>query len=106
MSQARHLSVYSQTYKYLKEIHRIKLKLSKVLKYDLGNEAATSSLKILKCIVLANRSQDKTRYLVLSEYLSDIERQSEAWLWQQKEMQRSKSQPPGNKNIGNPRNLI
>lgn len=91
----------------------MKLKLPKALKYDLGQETFGSALKILKCIVLANRAQDKSKHTlrllletevqwafmrllfdlqgitegefkVLSERLSEIERQAQAWLkWQQ-----------------------
>ncbi len=52
---------------------RIKLKLPKVLKYDLGQEAFDSILKIVKCVVLASRSQAKTR--LISRLLAEIEGQ-------------------------------
>lgn len=115
MARAQHLPLYLSAYQFSKAIYRIKLKLPKVLKHDLGQEAFSSALKILKCIVLANRAQDKSRHLsrlllesevqwvllrllfdlkgitegefkVLSERLSEIEKQAQAWLqWQQKE---------------------
>ena len=109
MSQTQNLPLYSLSYAYAKELYRIKLKLPKALKYDLGPEVFGSALKILKCIVLANRAQEKTHHLsrlileievqwvmtrllfdlrgisegefkVLSERSSNIEKQSLAWL--------------------------
>jgi hypothetical protein len=113
MTQLKNLPLYSSSYTYTKEIYCIKLKLPKSLKHDLGQEVFGSTLKILRCIVLANRAQEKTPHLsrllletevqwamirllfdlrgitegefaVLSEHLSSIEKQTHAWLkWQQ-----------------------
>jgi hypothetical protein len=113
MARVQHLPLYLSSYQFSKEIYRLKLKLPKTLKHDLGQEAFSSVLKILKCVVLANKAQDKSRHIsrllletevqwvflrllfdlrgitegefkVLSERLSDIEKQSQAWLkWQQ-----------------------
>ena len=108
------------------------MKLPKLLRYDLGQEAFESSFKILKCIVLANKAQEKGRHLsrllletevqwvalrllydlkgitegefkVLSERLSEIEKQSQAWLkWQQDGSAKKPFYPPnGAKNVGN-----
>ncbi len=109
------LQLYQAGYKYSLCIYRIKVKLPRLLKHDLGQEAFASSLKVVKCVVLANRSQDKSRLIsrllaeievqwvflrllfdlrgisegefkVLSERLSEIEKQAQAWLkWCQKE---------------------
>ena len=113
MTQVKHLPIYASAYIFVREIYRIKIKLPRAIKYDLGQECFGSALKILKCIVLANRSQDKGRHIsrllletevhwtflrllfdlrgltsgefkVLSERLSEIEKQAQAWLrWQQ-----------------------
>ena len=61
MTQAQHIPLYSLTYIYAKDIYRVKLKLPKSIKHDLGQEIFGSTLKILKCLVLANRATDKTR---------------------------------------------
>ena len=113
---SRHqLQLYQASYQYAKEIYRIKLKLPKSLKYDLGQESFSSSLNVVKCVALASRSKDKGRLIlrllaeaeaewvflrllydlrgisegefkVLSERLSEIEKQAQAWLkWCQKE---------------------
>ena len=114
MEKIQHLPIYATAYVFVREIYRIKLKLPRALKYDLGKVEFESALKILKCIILANRSQDKQSHLscilletqvqwtflrllfdlrgltsgefkVLSERLSEIEKQAQAWLkWQQR----------------------
>ena len=115
MARNLHLPLYQASYQFAKEIYRLKLELPKALRYDLGQESFSSSLKVVKCVALANRSQDKTRLIsrliaeievqwvflrllfdlrgisegefkVLSERLSEIEKQAQAWLkWCQKE---------------------
>ena len=107
--------MYQACYQFAKEIYRLKVKLPKTLKNDLGQEAFATSLKVVKCVALASRSQDKSRLIlrllaeseaqwvflrllfdlrgisegefkVLSERLSDIEKQAQGWLkWCQKE---------------------
>jgi hypothetical protein len=59
MPYGNHIPIYSSAYQFTKELYRIKLKLPKSLKYDLGKDACDSSLKILKCIVVANTVQEK-----------------------------------------------
>lgn len=109
MARTRHLPLYSATYNFTKEIYRIKIKLPKALKYDLGQEAFASAIKMLKCVVVANTSKDKSPVLsrllieidvewallrllfdlrgitegefkVISERLDDIGKQTQAWL--------------------------
>lgn len=109
VSRTQHLPLYSASYVFVRETYRIRTKLPKLLKHDLGQEAFYSALKILKCIALANRAHDKdphiTRLLlevevewvmlrllydlrgisegefkVLSERLTEIGRQAQAWL--------------------------
>ncbi len=111
---ARHLPLYAAAFAFSKEIYRLKTKLPKAMKYELGQEAFHSAIKTLKCIVIANRAKDKTQHIarlqleievlwvflrlifdlrgmsegefkVLSERLSAIDRQAQAWLqWQKK----------------------
>jgi len=113
MSRTQHLPLYSSIYVFTREIYRIKLKLPKVLKHDLGQEVFRSAIKLLKCVVLANRAREKERHIsrlllevevqwtflrllfelrgisegefkVLSERLTDIGKQAQGWQkWQQ-----------------------
>ncbi len=50
MARTRHLPLYAATYGFAKETFRIKVKLPKLLKYDLGQEAFTSAIKMLHTI--------------------------------------------------------
>ncbi len=63
MSRTQHLPLYSSIYVFVREIYRIKLKLPKVLKHDLGKEVFGSAIKLLKCVVLANRAKEKERHI-------------------------------------------
>jgi hypothetical protein len=113
MARVQHLPLYSWAYAFVRESYRIMGKLPKLLKHDLGQEAFSSALKIVKCVVVANKAQEKGRHIsrllletevqwvllrllfdlrgitegefkVLSERLSGIETQAQAWLkWQQ-----------------------
>ena len=113
MARAQHLPLYSLAYTFTREIYRIKLKLPNTMKHDLGQQMFESTIKILKCVVIANKSQEKANHIsnllletevqwvllrllfdlrgisdgefkVLSEHLSNIEKQAQAWLkWQQ-----------------------
>ena len=113
MARTQHLPLYSAAFVFVREVYGVRVKLPKMLKYDLGQETFQSALKILKCIVLANRAHDKNRHItrlllevevqwallrllyelkgisegefkVLSERLSEIGKQAQAWLnWQQ-----------------------
>ena len=63
MAQSRHLPLYAAAYAFTKEIYRLKTKLPKALKHELGQEAFHSAIKTLKCIVVANRAKDKTLHI-------------------------------------------
>jgi hypothetical protein len=114
MARARHLPLYAATYAFAKDVYRIKIKLPKALKFDLGQETFSSAIKMLKCVVVANASIEKTQMLsrlliqidvhwallrllfdlrgisegefrVMSERLEEIGKQVQAWLKWQKE---------------------
>lgn len=119
MTKTREIPVYNNAYSYVREIYRIKIKLPKFIKHDLGQEMTLSAIKILEQIVTANRAHDKSKYLenatlqielqwvfmrlmfdlkgispgefkVLSEKLSDIGKQIQAWLvWNRKRQKQS-----------------
>ena len=115
MARYQHLPIYKSCYVFSRECYRLKLKLPKMLKHDLGSEVFRSSLRCLKLIVLANGSQQKIKYLqsllseveilwfylrllydlraiskgefkVISERLADLGKQTNAWLnWEKKQ---------------------
>jgi hypothetical protein len=71
MSRTQHLPLYSAAYIFTREIYRARIKLPKTLKFDLGQEAFQSAIKILKCIVIANQARDKDPHV--SRLLLEIE---------------------------------
>ena len=109
MTSNQHLPLYQASFQFSKEIYRVKTKLPKLMKYDLGQESFASALKIVKCVALANRVQDKSRLItrllaeveaewvflrllfdlrgisegefkVMSQKLGEIEKQAQAWI--------------------------
>ncbi len=56
MARTRHLPLYAAIYGFSKETYRLKVKLPKALKHDLGQETFASAIKMLKCVVIANAS--------------------------------------------------
>ena len=108
MARTQHLPIYQSVFIYTREVYRLRVGLPKSIKHDLGQEVCESSIKLLKCVVLANGSIKKDRFLnrlllevevqwallrllyelkavsagqfkLLSERLADITRQSQAW---------------------------
>lgn len=61
--RTQNLPLYTSAFILAREIYRIKVKLPKTLKYDLGQEAFQSTIKVLKCVVIANRAHDKARHI-------------------------------------------
>ena len=47
MARTRHLPLYAAIYAFCRETYRLKVKLPKTLKHDLGQEAFGSSIKML-----------------------------------------------------------
>jgi hypothetical protein len=112
MARTQDLPLYGAAYVFAREIYKIRVKLPKSLKHDLGQEIFYAAIRILKNVALANRTHEKSKYIeglllecevlwallrllydlrgisegefkVLSEKLSDIGKQSEGWLkWQ------------------------
>ena len=109
MARTQHLPLYQSIFVYTKELYRLRVGFPKSIKHDLGQEVCESAIKLLKCVVLANASAKKDPFLnrlvletevqwallrllyelkaisggqfkVLSERLSDITKQSQAWL--------------------------
>ncbi len=64
MARFKHLEIYQQSYKFTREIYRIKMKLPKTLRYDLGEKTLSSALKINRGIVVANGSKEKVKVLL------------------------------------------
>lgn len=119
MARTRHLPLYAAIYAFSRETYRLKIKLPKSLKHDLGQETFSSAIKMLKCVVIANASREKALHLgrllieidvqwalfrllfdlrgisegefkVLSERLDDIGKQTQAWInWERKTPKKS-----------------
>ena len=131
MSRTQSLPLYSSAYIFTREIYRIRVKLPKTLKFDLGQEVFQSSIKIIKCIVIANGAREKEAHIsrllleievqwmllrllydfkgisegefkVLSERLSDIGKQTQAWA----KWQKANSGPPSKQTQLKPKTFV
>ena len=119
MARSQHLPLYQAIFTYTREIYKLRTKFPKLIKYDLGQEVSASSIKLLKCVVLANGASNKELFLnrlmletevqwallrllyelsaisigqfkLLSERLSQITKQGQAWLkWVQNQNKKS-----------------
>jgi len=63
VARTQHLPLYSAAFVFVREIYKIRVKLPRLLKHDLGQEVFQSAIKILKCVVLANRAREKSRHI-------------------------------------------
>ena len=136
MARVQHLPLYTAAYSYVREVYRVKEKLPKLLRYDLGQEGFASSFRILKQVVLANKALEKGSFIssllletevqwavlrllydfqgisegefkVLSERLSEIEKQAQAWLqWQNRGSIKKSSSRATTKNVENSLNQV
>ena len=122
MARTQHLPLYQSVFIYTRVIYRVRMGFPKSLKHDLGQEACESSIKLLKCVVMANGAPKKDRFLnrllleievqwallrllyelkavsagqfkLLSERLGDISKQSQAWLKWVREQERKGASP-------------
>ena len=121
MARTQHLPLYQSVFIYTREVYRLRSAFPKAIKHDLGQEVCESSVKLLKCVVLANGAAKKDRFLnrllleievqwallrllyelkavsagqfkLLSERLSDISKQSQAWFkWVQNQNRKAGS---------------
>jgi len=138
MARTQHLPLYQSVFIYTREVYRLRAGFQKSIKHDLGQEVCESSIKLLKCVVLANGSVKKDRFLnrlllelevqwallrllyelrsvsagqfkLLSERLSDITKQSQAWLKWVQDQERKAAAPtggrPGKKPLAQTRSL-
>jgi len=107
--RTHHIPLYQSVFVFTREVYRLRSGFPKSFKHDLGQEVCESSIKLLKCVVLANSAVKKEQYLsrlvleievqwvllrllyelraisagqfkLLSERLADITKQSQAWL--------------------------
>ena len=120
MSRFKHLEIFQKAYKLNHEIFRIKSKLPRALKYDLGVVVFKSSLRLIRGIMIANGSPDKLKILrqialeieliwvyfrmlydfqgisrgefqVLSEQLTEISKQNQNWIkWSKEQVNKNK----------------
>jgi len=114
MARYQHLPLYQETYAFLREIYRMKQKLPKDLKHDLGSTTFQAVVRCIRFIVFANGSKLKQKPLqsllleiemlwsylrllhdlrgisrgqfqVLTESLESISKQTQAWQkWEMK----------------------
>ena len=109
MARTQHTPIYQSVFAYTREMYRLRIGFPKSIKHDLGQEICESTIKLLKYVVIANGSAKKDAHLnrlvlevevqwallrllyelkavsagqfkLLSERLSDITKQSQAWL--------------------------
>lgn len=122
MARYQHLDIYKDTYRFVLELFRLKQKMAKNFKYDLGESSSKSALRVLRGIVLANGVKDKKKILqsvsleietlwvylrlmldlqaisrgqfqVLSELLYDVSTKNQQWLaWANKQLVNDKKQ--------------
>ncbi len=115
MKRASELEIYKMSYLLTREIHKIKSKMPRNLKYDIGEELMKSAMLVLRYIIQASRETDKRNLLkdlltecellwswlrlaydlkgmttgefrLLSERLEDLSRQGAAWTkWSKKQ---------------------
>ncbi|MFH1263154.1 MAG: four helix bundle protein [Pseudomonadota bacterium] len=115
MARYQHLPLYQFCYALTRELYRLRIKLPKTLKHDLGSTLCSSALHCLKLIIVANGQPDKEpalrslrleieclwtysrllydlrgisagEFKVLSEKLSEVASQAQAWLrWERKQ---------------------
>ena len=71
MARTQHLPLYQSVFIYTRELYRLRAGLPKSVKHDLGQEVCESSIKLLKCVVLANGAISKERFL--SRLLLEVE---------------------------------
>jgi hypothetical protein len=63
MARTQHLPLYQSVFIYTREVYRLRAGFQKAIKHDLGQEVCESAIKLLKCVVLANGSVKKDRFL-------------------------------------------
>ena len=121
MARTQHLPLYQAVFIYTREMYRLRAGFPKTIKHDLGQEVCESSIKLLKCVVIANGTIQKGRHLtrllleievqwallrllyelkavsagqfkLLSERLAEITMQSQAWFkWVQAQDRKEKN---------------
>lgn len=120
MARFKHLEIYQSAYKFTREVYRIKLKLPKTLKFDLGERTLNSCIKIVRGVVIANGTKERIKILlqisleietlwiylrmffdfqgisrgefeVLSHLLSDVAKQNQSWIkWSKTQLVKEK----------------
>ena len=56
-------TLYQSVFIYMREVYRLRAAFPKSIKHDRGQEVCESSIKLLKCVVLANGAVKKETYL-------------------------------------------
>ncbi|NDC24702.1 MAG: hypothetical protein EBZ49_11335, partial [Proteobacteria bacterium] len=76
VARYQHLPLYQATYAYTKEIYRLKCRLPKLIRHDLGQDLFRSSVKALKLIVFANGLEKKKEALLILSLEMEVH-----WVW-------------------------
>jgi len=63
MARTRHIPIYQAVFTYTRELYRLRSGFPKSVKHDLGQEICESSIKLLKCVVVANGAVKKDQFL-------------------------------------------
>ena len=74
--RASELEIYKSAYLTAREIHKVRSKMARSLKYDVGSEMMKSAISIIRLIVRASRETQKE--YILKELLTDCEL---LWSW-------------------------
>ena len=109
MQRASELEIYKTAYVLTREIHKVRTKMPRSLKYDVGEEMMKSSLTVIRLIIQSSRESSKDTFLkellteceilwswlrlsydlkgastgefrLLSERLDDLSRQAASWM--------------------------
>lgn len=118
MARYQHLPLYQGCYALSREVYRLKVKLPRCLKHDLGSMVFSSALRSVRLVIFANGAKRKQQaiqellleielmwtlsrllldlngiskgeFQVLSEKLSEISPQANAWLKWERESPRN-----------------
>ncbi len=76
MANVSGLDAYKTVYILVRETHRVRTKMLKALKYEIGQEMMLSGLRMTRGIILAAQRQDKVAFL--QEALAEGE---VMWTW-------------------------
>lgn len=72
MTKTNELEIYKTAYVLTREMHRIRIKMPKALKYDIGQEMMQSGLSVIRGIILASRAGEE-KVKSIRDFLTEVE---------------------------------